>query len=91
MNQIKGLNQTKGLCQIKRFFTPFKDLSPKCVDCKNFMKYTENNVDYDALGRCKKNGYFLPNSLETVYFYASSCRRDDKFCGKTGLYFENKK
>ena len=79
------------MSQIKRFFTSSKDLLPKCVDCKNFIKYTENNIEYNELGKCKKNGYFLLSTLENITFYASSCRTDDKFCGKKGLYFESKK
>ena len=38
----------------------------------------------------KKSGYFLPNTLGTVNFYALSCRTDEKLCGKNGLLFESK-
>lgn len=79
------------MTQIKRFITSSKDFFPKCVDCTNFIKHIENNKEYDDLGKCKRNGYFLPNTLGTVNFYALSCRKDDKFCGKTGIYFESKK
>ena len=51
----------------------------------------ENNTEYIDLGKCKKSGYFLPNTLGTVNFYALSCRTDEKFCGKNGLKFENNK
>ena len=42
------------------------------------------------MGKCKKSGYFLPNTLGTVNFYALSCRTDEKFCGKNGILFESK-
>ena len=41
------------------------------------------------MGKCKKSGYFLPNTLGTVNFYALSCRTDEKHCGKNGLKFES--
>ena len=67
-----------------------KDLLPKCISCKNFIKHIENDKEYDNLGKCKKSGYFLPNTIGAVNFYAFSCRTDEKFCGKTGQYFESK-
>lgn len=78
------------MTQIRRIITSSKDFFPKCVDCKNFIKYIENNKEYNDLGKCKKYGYFLPNTLGTVNFYALSCRIDEKFCGKNGLNFESK-
>lgn len=83
------------MIQIKKFFTTSKqllpkDLLPKCIDCKNFIKHIENDKEYDNLGKCKKSGYFLPNTIGVVNFYAFSCRTDEKFCGKTGKYFESK-
>ena len=36
-----------------------------------------------------KSGYFLPNTLGTVNFYAVSCRTDENFCGKNGVLFES--
>ena len=77
------------MIQIRKIFTSSKDLFPKCIDCKNFIKHIENNKEYDDLGKCKKSGYFLPNTLGTVNFYALSCRTDEKHCGKYGLKFES--
>lgn len=77
------------MIQIRKIFTSSKDLFPKCIDCKNFIKHIENNKEYDDLGKCKKSGYFLPNTLGTVNFYALSCRTDEKHCGKNGLKFES--
>lgn len=79
------------MIQIRKFVTSSKDFFPKCVDCKNFIKYVENNKEYDDLGKCRKNGYLLPNTIGSVYFYANSCRNDDKFCGKSAIYFESNK
>ena len=76
------------MIQVRKIVTSSKDFFPKCVDCKSFIKHIENNKEYDDLGKCKRNGYFLPNTLETVNFYAISCRKDEKFCGKNGQYFE---
>ena len=77
------------MIQIRKLVTSSKDFFPKCVDCKNFIKHVEHNKEYDDLGKCKKNGYFLPNTLGAVNFYAISCRKDEKFCGKSGKYFES--
>jgi len=79
------------MIRIRNIVTSSKDFFPKCVDCKNFIKHIENNKEYDDLGKCKKNGYFLPNTLGTVNFYAISCRKDVKYCGKNGLNFESNK
>ena len=79
------------MIQIRKIVTSSKDFFPKCVDCKNFIKHVENNKEYDDLGKCRKNGYYLPNTLGTVNFYALSCRKDEKFCGKNGSHFESKK
>lgn len=78
------------MIQIRKMVTSSKDLLPKCIDCKNFIKHIENNKEYNNLGKCKKSGYFLPNTLGTVNFYALSCRTDEKLCGKNGLLFESK-
>ena len=75
------------MIQIRKIVTTSKDFFPKCVDCKNFIKHIENKKEYDDLGKCKKNGYILPKTLGSVYFYAVSCRTDDKYCGKSGLHF----
>ena len=77
------------LLSVKNFSTS-KEIIKKCVDCKNFIKHVENNKEYNDLGKCKKSGYFLPNTLGTVNFYAVSCRTDEKFCGKNGILFESK-
>ena len=79
------------MIQIRRLVTSSKDFFPKCVDCKNFIKHVENNKEYDDLGKCRKNGYFLPNTQGAVHFYALSCRKDEKFCGKDGTNFESNK
>ena len=79
------------MIQIRKIVTSSKDFFPKCVNCKNFIKHVENNKEYDDLGKCKRNGYFLPNTLVTVNFYALSCRKDERICGKTGMYFESNK
>ena len=79
------------MIQIRKIVTSSKDFFPKCVDCKNFIKHIENNKEYHDLGKCRKNGYFLPNSLESYNFYAISCRKDKKYCGKSGQYFESNK
>ena len=79
------------MIQIRKMATSSKDIFPKCLDCKNFIKYVENNKEYNDLGKCKKSGYFLPNTLGTVNFYAVSCRRDENFCGKNGVLFESNK
>lgn len=79
------------MIQIRKMSTSSKDLFLKCVDCRNFIKHIENNKEYDDLGKCKKSGYILPNTLGTVNFYARSCRTDEKFCGKSGQYFESNK
>ena len=79
------------MIQIRKMATSSKDLLPKCIDCRNFIKHIENNKEYNDLGKCKKSGYFLPNTLGTVNFYALSCRTDEKFCGKNGLLFESNK
>ena len=78
------------MIRARNMITSSKFFYPKCVDCKYFIKHIENNKEYDDLGKCKKNGYFLPNSRENINFYAISCRKDNKFCGKIGLFFENK-
>ncbi len=75
---------------IRQFATNSKNIFPKCVDCKNFIKFTSKGKEYDNLGACKKNGYFLPNTYVTVNFYANSCRKYDLYCGQKGLYFEKK-
>ena len=75
------------MIQIRKIVTSSKDLLPKCIDCKNFIKHIENGKEYPDLGKCNINGYFLPNTLGPVYFYANSCRTDDKYCGKSGLHF----
>ena len=79
------------MIKIRKMATYSKDIFPKCLDCKNFIKYVENNKEYNDLGKCKKSGYFLPNTLGTVNFYAVSCRIDEKFCGKNGVLFESNK
>ena len=79
------------MIQIRKMATSSKDIFPKCLDCKNFIKYIENNKEYNDLGKCKKSGYFLPNTLGTVNFYAVSCRTDENFCGKNGVLFESNK
>ena len=78
------------MIQIRKMYISLKDFFPKCLDCKNFIKHVENNKEYNDLGKCKKSGYFLPNTLGTVNFYAVSCRTDEKFCGKNGILFESK-
>ena len=78
------------MINIRKMSISSKDLFLKCVDCRNFIKHVENNKEYIDLGKCKKSGYFLPNTLGTVNFYALSCRTDEKFCGKAGQYFESK-
>lgn len=75
------------MIQIRKIVTSSKDFFPKCTSCKNFIKHIENNKEYDDLGKCKKHGYFLPNTLGVINFYALSCRKDDKFCGKDGINF----
>jgi hypothetical protein len=57
------------MTQLRRIITSSKDFFPKCVDCKNFIKHIEKNTEYNDLGKCKKSGYFLPNTLGTVNFY----------------------
>ena len=57
----------------------------------NHDHHIENNKEYNDLGKCKKSGYFLPNTLGTVNFYALSCRIDEKICGKNGIKFESNK
>jgi hypothetical protein len=79
------------MIQVRKIVTSSKDFFPKCVDCINFIKHVENNKEYDDLGKCKRNGYFLPNTLVTVNFYALSCRKDERICGKNGQYFESNK
>ena len=69
---------------IKKLITT-KELIPKCVDCKNFIKHIENGKEYNGLGKCKINGYSL--SSERTHFYAFSCRNNDIYCGKDGKYF----
>ena len=77
---------------IKRFFTTvtseYKNIL-KCSDCKNFINHIENGKKYDALGKCRINGYSLKNE-STIYFYASSCRMEynEKYCGPNGIFFK---
>lgn len=80
------------MIQTRKFVTSLKDFFPRCVDCKNFIRYIENNIEYDGLGKCKKFGYFLPNSLGNVNFYAVSCRmnNDKNYCGEGGRHYEKK-
>lgn len=78
------------MINIRKMSTSSKDILPKCIDCRNFIKHIENNKEYNDLGKCKKSGYFLPNTLGTVNFYAVSCRTDEKFCGKAGQNFQSK-
>ncbi len=61
-----------------------------CKDCRSFIMHVENNKQYPDLGKCKKNGYFLPKSGEQYYFYANSCRSSDLYCGPTAKYFTKK-
>ena len=68
-----------------RKFTSGNTVS-KCVNCKNFIKHVENGKEYDGLGKCRINGYTLQSG--TVYFYASSCRMNDIYCGEKGKFFK---
>jgi hypothetical protein len=65
------------------------NIVPKCRDCKNYIKHVENNIEYESLGKCKKNGYNLKH--ESYYFNSSACRKSEIFCGDSGKFFENKK
>ena len=77
----------KNIFNIRQIVTSAELLFPKCSDCKYFIKHIENGKHHDGLGKCKKNGYNLLSG--PVYFYALSCRTDEKFCGKNGLNFES--
>lgn len=66
------------------------NLKQNCKDCVNFIKHLENNKHYHELGKCKRNGYFLPNSGEQYYFYANSCRTNEIYCGPEGKFFIKK-
>jgi hypothetical protein len=48
--------------------TSSKDFFTKCIDCKNFIKYLENNKEYDDLGKflC----YFLWK-IRSIFFRIS--------------------
>ena len=59
---------------------------PKCVDCKNFIQHIENGKKYDGLGKCRINGYVLSDT--PTYFYASSCRNNDIYCGINAKFFK---
>ena len=65
-------------------------IKQNCKDCVNFIKHLENNKHYHELGKCKRNGYFLPNSGEQYYFYANSCRMNEIYCGPEGKFFIKK-
>ena len=72
---------------IRKFTSSNKDNTIfKCVECKHFIKHIENGKEYDGLGKCRINGYTLKSG--PVYFYASSCRNNDIYCGEKGKFFK---
>ena len=70
-----------------RFFSTSKETIKKCVDCKHFIPYIENNKSYDGLGKCRANGYYLPS--QPTYFYASLCRKNELYCGEKAKFFKS--
>jgi hypothetical protein len=74
------------LISIKKFSTT-KEIILKCVDCKNFIPYIENNKSYDGLGKCMANGFY--SLSEPIYFYASLCRKDELYCGEKAKLFKS--
>ena len=64
--------------------------SLECNNCKHFIKNEQQILEKKEKGKCKKNGYFMPNINEPILFSAKSCRKDEKFCGPKANYFENK-
>jgi len=74
--------------KFRRNITSITSFKPSCLDCKNYIKHVENGKEYPDLGKCKKNGYYLPKLNEQYYFYAVSCRKSELYCGKDGKYFD---
>ncbi len=70
---------------IKQFTTSCNSI-PKCIDCKNYIKHTDNGKVYIGLGKCNINGYNLKSG--PVWFYANSCRNSDVYCGEKGKFFK---
>ena len=60
------------MIQIRKFVTfskqlEPKDLLPKCIDCKNFIKHVENDKEFiiEVLERYMKDAaYLIPNKMQ---------------------------
>ena len=78
----------KNIFKFNRNYTISNQNIPKCKDCKNYVKHVENDKEYEGLGKCRINGYNLQSG--PVYFYTSSCRNSEIYCGKNGKFFNKK-
>ena len=70
---------------ILRNYASSTKFTPKCSDCKNYIKYINNGKEYKGLSTCLINNYSLKSSK--VYFYTETCRNTELYCGKEGKFF----
>ena len=61
-----------------------------CIECKHFVKQYAFEKYYigNYYGKCNKFKEKDILTLETISMFAHDARASEKYCGKTGKYFE---